>query len=182
MASRWNPSLATCLVATGTKAAGYPQIWSFEEQCFPHHPAKWWHSYIGRETVTPSLIVSTATPMESSTFLIWCAGMVIRSGTTWHQPYSSILTSLPSSVLWLRHWVPPRMGPAKVHREPGESSTYGTISFACFHMSGASGQVKNQSLQFSAPSCLPGRKNSIWKLFNISIIYNCNHISAIGNL
>ena len=51
---------------------------------FPHHPAKWWHSHVGRETVTPSLIVSTATPMESSTFLIWCAGMVIRSGTIWH--------------------------------------------------------------------------------------------------
>ena len=179
MASRWNPFLATCLVATGTKAAGYPQIWSFEEQCFPHHPANWWHSYIGRETVTPSLIVSTATPMESSTFLIWCAGMVIRSGTTWHQPYSSILMSLPSSVLWLRHWVPPCLGPAKVHREPGEISTYGTISFACLTNDRSFGSGQESILTVFSPfQSTRSRECDIAALLHIfNIIQLYSHIS-----
>ena len=131
MASRWNPFLATCLVATGTKAAGYPQIWSFEEQCFPHHPANWWHSYIGRETVTPSLIVSTATPMESSTFLIWCAGMVIRSGTTWH--IARFWCHFPPQYYdcdteFRLAWVQQKFIENQVRVQ---QSTYGTISCAC---------------------------------------------------
>ena len=180
MASRWNPFLATCLVATGTKAAGYPQIWSFEEQCFPHHPAKWWHSQIGRETVTPSLIVSTATPMESSIFLIWCAGMVIRSGTTWH-----------IARFW-RHFPPQYYDCDTEFRLAWVQQKFIENQVRVQHvaqyllhvwlMTGASGQVKNQSLQFSAPSSLPGQENAILKLCNTSSIYNCIHISAIDNL
>ena len=49
-------------------------------------------------------------------------------------------------------------------------------------MTGASGQVKNQSLQFSAPSSLPGQTNAILKLCSTSSIYNCIHKSIIGNL
>ena len=180
MASRWNPSLATCLVATGTKAAGYPQIWSFEEQCFPHHPANWWHSYIGRETVTPSLIVSTATPMESSTFLIWCAGMVIRSGSTWH--IARFWCHFPPQYYdcdteFRLAWVQQKFIENQVRFQ--HMAQY---LLHVWLMTGASGQVKNQSLQFSAPSSLPGRKNAILKLFNITARNNCIHESTIWNL
>ena len=170
MASRWNPFLATCLVATGTKAAGYPQIWSFEEQCFPHHPhpAKWWHSHLGREIVTPSLIVSTATPMESSTFLIWCAGMVIRSGTTWH--IARFWCHFPPQYYdcdteFRLAWVQQKFIENQVRFQ--HMAQY---LLHVWLMTGASGQVKNQSLQFSAPSSLPGQENAILQLCYTSSI------------
>ena len=131
VASRWNPSLATCLVATGTKAAGYPQIWSFEEQCFPHHPSKckavtFSHRARYSYTILDCVYSDTNGIFYILDMMCW-DGYQVRNNLA----YSSILTPLPSSVLWLRHWVPPRMGPAKVHREPGESSTYGTINIFC---------------------------------------------------
>ena len=136
VANRSRPSPVTCLVVTEARGAGIILNFILGQKRLQMWILRWafaispFLQLVGSETVTPSLTVSTATPMGSSISLTWCAGMGIRWGVCQHFSFAFLILTLYirlfccwsslSSVLRLWHWVPLGMGAAEVHWKPGQ--------------------------------------------------------------